>query len=186
MKYDEQSNMPTKLINLIGLALLIIWALFSSSCSTRKVAKSETKEEIKTDQTVSEAKTDQSTTENATVKESTVIDKSESENKETILEPLQSEKPIILIDNQGKETKILNAKITIKKASTKKDVVTQEKTKDTTVINNKIQQIKKEKAITEQNIKEIDKDIERMTAFPWYWAIIVLILIIIGYLFLKK
>lgn len=159
--------MKTKL-TLIALAFLII------GCASRKVNKSEVKEEVKTEQTVKEETTTNSNT------NTTIIDTSETTEIEIV--PIDNSKPI---EVNGK--KYVNARL---KLSKRKNAIT-------TNSNEKVSQIaKKEGKTTEQsnkrsNVKETTKpDASIVSTWKNVWFILELafylfLLIAIYYVYKK-
>lgn len=137
--------MKTKL-TLIALAFLLI------GCASRKVNKSEVKEEVNTEQTVKEeVKTDSNTN-------TTIIDTSETTEIEIV--PIDNSKPI---EVNGK--KYVNARL---KLSKKKNAIT-------TNSNEKVSQIAKKDGKTKSNkvVEVKQKQTEAKRPFSWWWIILV-------------
>lgn len=147
--------MKTKLI-----ILSLIFTIFGTSCASRKVNKSEVKEEIKTEQTVKEeVKTDTDTN-------TTIVDTSETTEIEIV--PIDNSKPI---EVNGK--RYVNARL---KLSKKKNAIT-------TNSSEKVSQIAKKEGKTKSNKVVEVKQSEAKRPFNWWWIILV---IGVAYLIYKK
>jgi len=147
--------MKTKL-TIIALAFLLI------GCASRKVNKSEVKEEVKTEQTVKEeVKTDSNTN-------TTIIDTSETTEIEIV--PIDNSKPI-----EYNGHKVINGTL---KLSKKKNAIT-------TNSNEKVSQIAKKEGKTKSNkvVEVKQKQTEAKRPFNWWWIILV---VGVGYLIYKK
>lgn len=116
--------------NLISVLKLLITLLAVSmiflfySCGARKVEKTRTKEDIKTETSAAAvtAKTEES---NVKKTETTIIDdKNETVTEETNYEPIDNTKPATIIDADGKETKLNNSKKTTRKTTKKNNTQT--------------------------------------------------------------
>lgn len=141
----------------------LIFTIFATSCSTRKVNKTEAKENTEITQTVKEeTKTD--ITENTKI-----IDTSTTDEIEII--PIDNTKPIIY---NGK--KVYNAKIRHKK---QKNNITTNKEKK--VAKNENKEVKTDIAI---NKEESNKQTER--GFNWLWLLFILFLILLAWWKWKK
>lgn len=137
--------MKTKL-TIIALAFLLI------GCASRKVNKSEVKEEAKTEQTVKEeVKTDSNTN-------TTIIDASETTEIEIV--PIDNSKPI-----EYNGHKVINGTL---KLSKKKNAIT-------TKSNEKVSQIAKKsvKAKSNKVVEVKQKQTEAKRPFNWWWIILV-------------
>ncbi len=139
--------------------LLILLLLVS--CGTRKVNKSNTEIKEKSEITIvdslkKEIKTDSST---------------QIETNEFEIEPIDSIKPIIIIDSQGKKTSYINAKLKYK----------HETKRNKTLKNELVQSIRKTNIKAEKQTKQATKQIERkesiITSLWWLWLLIILIII---------
>lgn len=137
--------MKTKL-TLIALAFLLI------GCASRKVNKSEVKEEVKTEQTVKEEVRTESNT------NTTIVDTSETTEIEIV--PIDITKPI---EVNGK--RYVNARL---KLSKKKNAIT-------TNSYEKVSQIAKKEGKTKYNkvVEVKQKQTEAKTPFNWWWIILV-------------
>lgn len=169
------SKETKSLLCYVGIAIIVVAFLMSAtSCASRKVNKSEVKEEAKTEQTVKEeVNTDSSTN-------TTILDTSETTEIEIV--PIDNSKPI---EVNGK--KYVNARL---KLSKKKNAIT-------TNSNEKVSQIaKKEGKKTEQsnkqsNVKETTKpDAPIVSTWKNVWFILELafylfLLIAIYYVYKK-
>jgi len=131
------------------------------SCGTRKVNKSNTETTTKTEVSVSDT---------------TKIVTNTAYNIETIkedfdIEPIDSCKAIVIIDNNGKKTSYINAKIRHKRQTSV----------NKTLKNEIVQSSHKENIKQTKQSKTIGKQIERkasiITEFWWLWLLIFVILI---------
>lgn len=147
--------MKTKL-TLIALAFLVI------GCASRKVNKSEVKEEVNTEQTVKEETTTNTDT------NTTIVDTSETTEIEII--PIDNSKPI-----EYNGHKVTNGTL---KLSKKKNAIT-------TNSNEKVSQIAKKEGKTKANkVVEVNqKQTEAKRPFSWWWIILV---VGVGYLIYRK
>ena len=143
----------------IILTIFLISGIWS--CGTRKVNKSNTETKEKSEITIVDSvkvaiKTDSST---------------QIDSNEFIIEPIDSIKPIIIIDSKGKKTSYLNARIKHKREislnKTLKNEVVQRSTKTN---------IKAEKRI-KQAVKQIERKESIITSLWWLWLLIILIII---------
>lgn len=149
--------MKTKLI-----ILSLIFTIFGTSCASRKVNKSEVKEEIKTEQTVKEETTTNTNT------NTTIVDTSETTEIEIV--PIDITKPI---EVNGK--RYVNARL---KLSKKKNAIT-------TNSKEKVSQIAKKEVKAKSNkvVEVKQKQTEAKRPFSWWWIILV---VGVGYLIYKK
>ena len=130
------------------------------SCGSRKVNKSntETKEKseiIIVDSLKKEIKTDSST---------------EIQSNEFEIEPIDSIKPIIIIDAQGKKTSYLNAKLKYKQETKRNKTLKNELVQSSRKTN-----IKAEKR-TQIEVKQIERKESIITSLWWLWLLIILII----------
>ena len=130
-------------------------------CGTRKVNKSntETKEKseiIIVDSVKKEIKTDSST---------------QIDNKEFEIEPIDTIKPIIIIDAQGKKTSYLNARLKYKHEISRNKTL-----KNEIVQSNSKTNIKAEKR-TQIEVKQIERKESIITSLWWLWLFIILIVL---------
>lgn len=130
-------------------------------CGTRKVNKSNTENNTKTEVTISDT---------------TKIVTNTAYNIETIkedfdIEPVDSCKAIVIIDNNGKKTSYINAKIRHKR----------EKSLNKTLKNEIVQSSRKENIKQTTQTKTSEKQIERkasiITEFWYLWLILLLIIL---------
>mgnify|MGYP001156601425 CR=1 FL=1 len=131
-------------ITLIALAFLLI------GCASRKVNKSEVKEEVKTEQTVKEeVKTDSNTN-------TTILDTSETTEIEIV--PIDNTKPI-----EYNGHKVINGTL---KLSKKKNAITTDK------VEKVAQNVKKDGKTTSNKVVEVkQKQTEAKRPFSWWWII---------------
>ena len=130
-------------------------------CGTRKVNKSNTETKEKSEITIvdsikKEIKTDSST---------------QIDNKEFEIEPIDSIKPIIIIDSQGKKTSYLNARLKYKHETIRNKTL-----KNELVQSNRKTNIKAEKQ-TQIEVKQIERKESIITSLWWLWLFIILIVL---------
>jgi hypothetical protein len=134
----------------------ILIILLFVGCGTRKVNKSNT--EITTKSEISISDTTKIVTNTAYNIEKVVND--------FCIEPIDSTKALVIIDNEGKKTSYLNAKIRHRR----------ENSLNKTLKNEIVQSSHKEniKATTQAktNVKEIQKEISIITQLWWLWLIL--------------
>jgi hypothetical protein len=134
----------------------ILIILLFVGCGTRKVNKSNT--EITTKSEISISDTTKIVTNTAYNIEKVVND--------FCIEPIDSTKALVIIDNEGKKTSYLNAKIRHRR----------ENSLNKTLKNEIVQSSHKEniKATTQAktNVKEIQKEISIVTKLWWLWLIL--------------
>lgn len=139
----------------------ILILLLLVSCGTRKVNKSNTETTTKTEVTISDT---------------TKIVTNTAYNIETIkdnfeIEPIDTCKAIVIIDNNGKKTSYLNAKIRHRRE------ISQNKTLKSEIV----QSSHKKNIKTTTQTKTSDKQIERKSSviidFWWLWLLILIILL---------
>lgn len=147
----------------IAFAFLVFMLIFLlMGCSSRKVNKSEVKEEVETEQTVKEeVKTDSNTN-------TTIVDTSETTEIEIV--PIDNTKPI-----EYNGHKVINGTL---KLSKKKNAIT-------TNLNEKVSQIAKKEVKAKSNkIVEVkQKQTEAKRPFNWWWIVLV---VGVGYLIYRK
>jgi hypothetical protein len=130
------------------------------SCGSRKVNKSNTETKEKSEITIvdslkKEIKTDSST---------------EIQSNEFEIEPIDSIKPIIIIDSQGKKTFYLNAKLKYKQETKRNKTLKNELVQSSRKTN-----IKAEKR-TQIEVKQIERKESIITSLWWLWLLIILII----------
>jgi len=139
----------------------ILIILLLVGCGTRKVNKSNTETTTKTEISVSD--TTKIVTNTAYNIEKVVND--------FCIEPIDSTKALIIIDNEGKKTSYLNAKIRHRR----------ENSLNKTLKNEIIQSSHKEniKATTQAktNVKEIQREISIVTQLWWLWLILLALIL---------
>lgn len=168
--------MKTKL-TLIALAFLLI------GCASRKVNKSEVKEEVKTEQTVKEeVKTDTKKETNTNVKEVTTVttDKEKNVVKEvTEITPDDKTKPATVKLPNGQIIDITNAKYRNEKTTD----LSKEKTvsvKEYQLLQKRLELAKKQLNTAIQQNAELkrklsDKETEAKSFFSYWWIIIIIL-----------
>jgi hypothetical protein len=146
--------MENKIKYLLVLLLLV-------GCGTRKVNKSNTETTTKMEVSISD-------TTKIVTNTSYDIDKVVND---FYIEPIDTCKAIVIIDNNGKKTSYLNAKIRHKR----------ETSRNKTIKNEIVQSSRKQNIKSVEQTKTSDKQIERkasiITEFWYLWIILVLILL---------
>jgi hypothetical protein len=139
----------------------ILILLLFISCGTRKVNKSNTENSTKTELTISD--TTKIVTNTAYNIEKVVNDFE--------IEPIDSTKAIVIIDNNGKKTSYINAKIRHRR----------ENSVNKTFKNEIVQSSRKEniKATTQTktSVKQIERKASFISQFWWLWLILLVILL---------
>ena len=139
--------------------LLILLLLVG--CGSRKVNKSNTETKEKSEITIVDSvkvaiKTDSNT---------------EINTNEFTIEPIDSIKPIIIIDSQGKKTSYLNARIKHKHETSRNKTLKNEIVQSSSKTN-----IKAEKR-TQIEVKQVERKESIITSLWWLWLLIILIII---------
>jgi hypothetical protein len=146
--------MENKVTYLLVLLLLV-------GCGTRKVNKSNTETTTKTEVSVSD--TTKIVTNTAYNIEKVVND--------FCIEPIDSTKALVIIDNEGKKTSYLNAKIRHRR----------ENSLNKTLKNEIVQSSHKEniKATTQTktNVKEVQREISIIAQLWWLWLILLALIL---------
>ena len=130
------------------------------SCGTRKVNKSNTETKEKSEITIidslkKEIKTDSST---------------EIQSNQFEIEPIDSIKPIIIIDSQGKKTSYINARLKYKHEISRNKTLKNEIEQSSRKTN-----IKAEKQ-TQIEVKQIERKESIITSLWWLWILIILVI----------
>jgi sensor c-di-GMP phosphodiesterase-like protein len=159
------------------------------SCGARKVSKSETKEETKTESTdnsIIENKSETNIKTETTVK---TDDKNETVTEETTYTPTDPTKEAFIIEKDGTKTVLNNAKKTVKKTTQKNNTQTN-KTENSEIKQNSV--FKEQKAVKHTNTsvkKENSKQVYKKQFNHFGIAFIGTLIIFIGYViyrFYKK
>jgi hypothetical protein len=142
----------------------ILILLFLVGCGTRKVNKSNTETTTKTEVTISDT---------------TKIVTNTAYNIETIkedfdIEPIDSCKAIVIIDNNGKKTSYINAKIRHKRQTSVNKTLKNE------IVQSSRKKNIKQTSQTKTSEKQIERKASIITEFWYLW--IILLLIILYYL----
>ena len=144
-------------IKIQSLIIIVLLALSLTSCSVRKVSKSNT-----TTQKDSVTTTKENTIETTNTTTTTTIDTTETEITEiTEIVPIDSTKEATHIDESGKVTKIINAKI----KTTKTKRFKAGKIKSDIVVENKKTVDKSNVSDVKNRVVEVKKDTERQNYF---------------------
>jgi len=150
-----------KKLNIIYACFIFVFLVSMCSCGSRKVNKSQSKEE--TTQSV----TDNSTTEKQSetnVKTTTTVktdDKNETVTEETILEPADNTKESFVIEKDGTKVVLNNITKTVKKTTQKNNIKSEAKTD---IVEKQNSTSKEQKAVVNTNAakketksKKVDK-----------------------------
>jgi hypothetical protein len=145
-------------IKLIATIFLIsgIW-----SCGTRKVNKSDTETTTKTEVTISD-------TTKIVTNTAYNIDKVVNDFE---IEPIDTTKAIVIIDNTGKKTSYLNAKIRHRRETSRN------KTLKSEIVQSSRKENIKQTAQTKTSVKQIEKKASIITELWWLWLLIFVILL---------
>lgn len=140
---------------------LILIILLFVGCGTRKVNKSNTENSTKTEVTISD-------TTKIVINTAYNIEKVVNDFE---IDPIDSTKAIVIIDNNGKKTSYINAKIRHRR----------ENSVNKTLKNEIVQSSHKEniKATTQTktSVKQIERKASFITEFWWLWLILLIILL---------
>lgn len=168
---------------LIASLIGAILALFLISCGSRKVQKSESKEEIKIesfDNSIIEKQSESNIKQTSTIK---VDNKDKSITSEETFEPIDPTKEASIIDSNGKKTILNNSKKTTKTEAKKNNTET---IKESLTVKNEKQAVKEQKVVKQVNTskkenssKEVEK--EPFNPFQLLYFIIPLLIIYIAY-----
>lgn len=129
-------------------------------CGSRKVNKSNTETKEKSEITIVDSvkvaiKTDSNT---------------EIQTNEFEIEPVDSIKPIIIIDSQGKKTSYLNVRLKYKHQTSRNKTLKNELVQSSRKTN-----IKAEKR-TQYEVKQVERKESIITSLWWLWLLIILII----------
>jgi len=126
-------------------------------------------------------KVNKSTTETTTKSEITVVDSTKIETKEDSeaiictdefeITPIDTIKPLVIIDSQGKKTTIVNGRIK------KRTQISRFKTLKSTTLHN----TRKTQKTSAQTTKASVKHIERKESFGWLWLLLIIAVILYIY-----
>ena len=126
-------------------------------------------------------KVNKSTTETETKSEISVVDSTKIETKEDIdstictdefeITPVDTLKPIVIIDSQGKKTTIKNGRVK------KRTQISRFKAVKSTTIHN----TRKTQKTATQSTKASEKHVERKESFGWLWLILIIAVILYIY-----
>jgi hypothetical protein len=139
----------------------ILIILLFVGCGTRKVNKSNT--EITTKSEISISDTTKIVTNTAYN-----IDKVVNDFE---IEPIDTTKAIVIIDNTGKKTSYINAKIRHRRE------ISQNKTLKSEIVQSSRKENIKQTQQTKTSVKQIEKKASIITEFWWLWLILFLLLI---------
>lgn len=131
------------------------------SCGSRKVNKSNTETKEKSEIIIIDSLKKEIKTESST----------EIQSNEFEIEPIDSIKPIIIIDAQGKKTSYLNARLKYKQETKRNKTL-----KNELVQRSRKTNIKAEKR-TQIEVKQIERKESIITSLWWLWLLIILVII---------
>jgi hypothetical protein len=139
----------------------ILILLLLVGCGTRKVNKSNTENSTKAEVTISDT---------------TKIVTNTAYNIETIkdnfdIEPIDSCKAIVIIDNNGKKTSYINAKIRHKRQTSVNKTLKNE------IVQSNHKENIKATTQTKTSVKQIERKASIITEFWWLWLILLLLLL---------
>jgi hypothetical protein len=146
--------MENKVTYILVLLLLV-------GCGTRKVNKSNTETTTKTEVTISD-------TTKIVTNTAYNIDKVVNDFE---IEPIDSTKAIVIIDNTGKKTSYINAKIRHRRETSRN------KTLKSEIVQSSHKKNIKQTAQTKTSVKQIEKKASIITEFWWLWLLIFVILL---------
>lgn len=136
----------------------ILILLLFVGCGTRKINKSNTEINTKTEIAISD--TTKIVTETAYNIDKVVND--------FYIEPIDTCKAIVIIDNTGKKTSYLNAKIR------HRNEISSNKTLKSEIVQSSHKKIIKATTQTKTNIKEVKRETSIITQFWWLWLLLIL------------
>ena len=146
--------MENKVTYILILLLLV-------GCGTRKVNKSDTETTRKTEVTISD-------TTKIVTNTAYNIDKVVNDFE---IEPIDTTKAIVIIDNTGKKTSYLNAKIRHRRE------ISQNKTLKSEIVQSSRKENIKQTQQTKTSVKQIEKKASIITELWWLWLLIFVILL---------
>ena len=136
----------------------LIILLLLAGCGSRKVNKSNIETQTKTEIIVTDSVKTQTKTDSTT----------EIQSNEFEIVPIDTIKPIIIIDSQGKKTSYLNARLKYKSEINRNKTL-----KNELVQSNRKTNIKALKQ-TKQDTKQIERKESIITSLWWLWLLIIL------------
>jgi hypothetical protein len=146
--------MENKIKYLLVLLLLV-------GCGTRKVNKSDTENNTKTEVTISD-------TTKIVTNTAYNIDKVVNDFE---IDPIDTTKAIVIIDNAGKKTSYINAKIRHRSENSSN------KTLKTKIVQSSRKENIKQTEQTKTSVKQIERKASIITELWWLWLILLLILL---------
>jgi hypothetical protein len=135
--------------------------LLLASCGARKVNKSTTETETKSDITVIDS----------TKIETNEVSEGDIHTDEFEITPVDTLKPIVIIDSQGKKTTIKNGRIK------KRTQISRFKAVKSKSVHN----TRKTKKTATQSTKASEKHVERKESFGWLWLLLIIAAILYIY-----
>lgn len=136
----------------------ILILLLFVGCGTRKINKSNTETTTKTEVSISD-------TTKIVTNTAYNIDKVVND---FYIEPIDTCKAIVIIDNTGKKTSYLNAKIR------HRNEISSNKTLKSEIVQSSHKKIIKATTQTKTNIKEVKRETSIITQFWWLWLLLIL------------
>ena len=146
--------MENKIKYLLVLLLLV-------GCGTRKVNKSDTENKTKTEVTISD--TTKIVTNTAYNIEKVVND--------FCIEPIDSTKALVIIDNEGKKTSYINAKIRHRRE------ISSNKTLKSEIVQSSHKENIKTTTQSKTNVKEVQREISIIAKLWWLWLILLALIL---------
>jgi hypothetical protein len=137
----------------------ILILLLLVGCGTRKINKSNTEINTKTEVAISD-------TTKIVTKTAYNIDKVVND---FYIEPIDTCKAIVIIDNTGKKTSYLNAKIR------HRNEISSNKTLKSEIVQSSHKKIIKATTQTKTNIKEVKRETSIITQFWWLWLLLIIL-----------
>lgn len=166
-------------------AILIILSFLLISCSSRKVQKSKEKEDTKIENKISESTIDKTEKSESKQNETMITDKSELDSKETVYEPIDNSKPIVIVDSTGKKTELYNVRKITRNNIVRNNIVIDKKDKDSIYTKNDIDYKKSELNKEEKSTIKKEKPTERKGVPSWLIILSVIVISIIAFIYYR-
>jgi len=181
------NNMNNKLI-----IMSLLFAIFATSCSARKVQKSETKEDLTITEVATKKETTEQTKETETNVKVTTTSEINTENnlftETTTIEPIDNSKPASTTDRKGNKVDLTNAKHTttkitdLSKSNEKVNTLYEENKKE-------LEAVKKELNEANSRITKLERKIDikntEIDGIKWWWWLILIVILYLFYRFIR-